>query len=339
MTNPDGKCGNILVSGGAGYIGLHVVHGLLDAGFRVIVADDLSTGVRHRIPAAATFIETDVGRSEFMTDILNEHDVSAVIHMAGEIIVPESVANPLHYYRRNTETSRSLLQSCVAANVGCFLFSSTAAVYGEVPEGIVDETSPTTPINPYGRSKLMTEWMLQDSAKAHGLTYTVLRYFNVAGADPQGRCGQDYENATHLIKVACEVALGKREAITIFGSDYDTPDGTCIRDYIHVTDLARAHVLALKRMLDGAGSIVMNCGYGHGYSVREVLAAVAQETNEKLNVIDGPRRLGDPAQLISRAVLIRQELNWQPEFENLDKIVGSALDWERSLGFLAQNQE
>lgn len=331
MTILTGRCRNVLVTGGAGYIGLHVVHALLGAEFRVIVVDDLSTGVRERVPTEVTFIKGDVGHSGFMTDTMREHDVDAVIHMAGEIVVPESVANPLHYYLRNTENSRRLIQSCVEAGIDCILFSSTAAVYGEIPEGIADENSPTNPINPYGRSKLMTEWMLQDTAFAHGLTYTALRYFNVAGADPKGRCGQDYENATHLIKVACEVASGKRETITVFGSDYDTPDGTCIRDYIHVTDLAKAHVLALQRMLDGGGSLTMNCGYGHGYSVREVLAAVAAVTNESLNIVEGPRRPGDPALLISRADRIREELNWKPEFDDLTKIVGSALDWERKL--------
>ena len=322
----------VLVTGGAGYIGSHVAHALVDAGREVVVLDNLSTGVRANVPDQAAFVHGDVGDLEGIVALFAGYDVDAVMHFAGSIVVPESVADPLKYYRNNTAATRTLIGACVSAGVGRFVFSSTAAVYGTPAELPVTEQTPTVPINPYGRSKLMTEWMLADVAHAHDFGYVALRYFNVAGADPKGRTGQSTPEATHLIKVCAEAAVGKREGLTIFGTDYDTRDGTCVRDYIHVTDLARAHLLALDALeaepahpgLGGA----MNCGYGHGYTVREVVDAMHRVGGVGFEVVEGPRRPGDPAALVADSSKLRSLLDWQPAHDDLDEIVRTALAWE-----------
>ena len=319
----------VLVTGGAGYIGSHVVLALLDAGHRVVVIDNLSTGIREQVAPAAVFVEGDIGDTSLLDRLMRDHQIQAVMHFAGSIIVPESVEKPLLYYRNNTLNSHGLIDSCVRNGVGSFIFSSTAAVYGMPDRLPVFEDAPTQPINPYGSSKLMTEWMLRDAAHAHALRYVALRYFNVAGADPAGRTGQSTPAATHLIKVACEAALGRRPEIFIFGEDYDTPDGTGIRDYIHVADLAEAHVLALGYLLAGKPSTVLNCGYGHGYSVREVLRAVETAAGEALPIRVGPRRAGDPAALIAGAKQVRERLAWTPHHDHLPTIVSTALAWEK----------
>jgi UDP-glucose 4-epimerase len=319
----------VLVTGGAGYIGSHVVWALLEAGHGVVVLDDLSTGVREQVAPEAAFVEGDVGDAALLDRLIADAGIGAVMHFAGSIVVPESVEKPLLYYRNNTLNSHGLIEACVRNGVERFIFSSTAAVYG-MPERLpVFEDAPTAPINPYGTSKLMTERMLRDAAAAHPLRYVALRYFNVAGADPAGRTGQSTPAATHLIKVACEAALGRRSEIFIFGEDYDTPDGTGIRDYIHVSDLAEAHVLALDHLAAGRESAVLNCGYGHGYSVREVLAAVEAAAGNALPIRVAPRRAGDPAALIAGAERIREVFGWQPRHDHLPTIVDTALAWER----------
>ena len=319
---------HVLVTGGAGYIGSHVVLALRDAGHPVVVFDNLSTGRKQAIPAEVAFVEGDVGDSELTGRVIECFDVSAVIHFAGSIVVSESVRNPLEYYRNNTSASRSLLASCVSKGVRHFVFSSTAAVYGSPAVVPVTEDTPPAPINPYGASKLMTEWMLRDTAAAHDVTYVALRYFNVAGADPLGRTGQSTPFATHLLKVACEAAVGRRDHVEVFGRDYDTPDGTCIRDYIHVTDVADAHVKALKYLAAGGASIVLNCGYGRGYSVVDVLSQVQKRAAKRFEVRQAPRRPGDPAILVADATRLRQTLQWEPQFTDLGSIVQTALDWE-----------
>ena len=320
---------SVLVTGGAGYIGSHVVLALLEAGYPVVVIDDLSTGRRDAVAPEAAFVEGDIGDIGLLAAAIERHDVGAVMHFAGAVVVPESVADPLKYYLQNTCKSRGLIEACVAAGVGRFVFSSTAAVYGNVGGGPVPESAPTLPASPYGTSKLMTEWMLRDAAAAHDLAYAALRYFNVAGADPRGRSGQSTPGATHLIKVACEVASGRRPGMEIFGEDYETPDGTCIRDYIHVTDLAAAHLAALRDLETRGRSLTFNCGYGRGYSVKEVLAAVERAAGTALEVRSGPRRPGDVAEIVADASLIRRELGWQPQHDDLDAIVRTALAWER----------
>ena len=319
----------VLVTGGAGYIGSHVVWALLEAGHRVVVLDNLSTGVREQVAPDALFVEGNVGDAALLDKLMPDHGIQAVMHFAGSIVVPESVEKPLLYYRNNTLNSHGLIDACVRHGIGSFIFSSTAAVYGMPDQLPVFEDAPTQPINPYGSSKLMTEWMLRDAVHAHALRYVALRYFNVAGADPAGRTGQSTPQATHLIKVACEAALGARPEIFIFGEDYDTPDGTGIRDYIHVTDLADAHVLALGHLLGGGDSAVLNCGYGHGYSVREVLRAVEAVAGAPLPIRVGPRRAGDPAVLIAGAQRVRDLLAWTPRHDHLPTIVNTALDWEK----------
>jgi len=321
---------SILVSGGAGYIGSHVVRQLAEAGETVIVLDDLSTGFRDSV-LGATLVVGNSGDAAFVTALLREHRVATVMHFAARVVVPDSVADPLGYYGANTCNSRSLLAACVAADVRHFVFSSTAAVYGLPSGGRADEDTPTVPINPYGASKLMTEWMLRDAAFAHPLRYVALRYFNVAGADPQGRIGQRTPKATHLIKAACEVAVGKRDAIDVFGSDYPTRDGTGVRDYIHVDDLARAHLQALAYLRDGGANTTLNCGYGRGSSVREVIAAVARANGAPIPSVDRPRRAGDPAELVAEAGRIRSVLGWTPRHDDLDFIARTALAWERTL--------
>ncbi|TAL89538.1 MAG: UDP-glucose 4-epimerase GalE [Rhodanobacter sp.] len=320
----------ILVTGGAGYIGSHVVLQLIEAGERVVVLDDLSTGFRDAV-GGATLVVGNVGDPALVANVLREHDVDTVMHFAARTIVPESVADPLRYYGNNTCATRNLLACCRDAGVARIVFSSTAAVYGTPTGGVAGEDTPTAPINPYGSSKLMSEWMLRDLAAAGGPRYVVLRYFNVAGCDPEGRIGQSTKNATLLIKVACEAALGKRPRLSIFGTDYPTPDGTGIRDYIHVVDLARAHLDALRYLREGGASATLNCGYGHGYSVREVLAAVARAHGAPVPFVEEPRRAGDPPSLIAVSDRIRATLGWQPRHDDLDFIAHTALAWEKKL--------
>jgi UDP-glucose 4-epimerase len=322
---------SILVTGGCGYIGSHMVHALADAGERVVVLDNLSTGTRSAIPDSVPLVVGSVGDQALVDRLAREHAVSAVIHFAGSIVVPESVRDPLGYYRNNTANSRTLLECATRHKVRYVVFSSTAAVYGTPPEGRAAEATPTHPINPYGTSKLMTEWMLRDLAHAGGPSYVALRYFNVAGCEPSGRIGQSTPNATLLVKVACEVAVGRRSHVSVFGTDYPTPDGTGLRDYIHVEDLATAHLDALAYLRAGGTPATLNCGYGHGYSVREVLSAVERANGKPLKVIEAARRAGDPPELIAVADEIRQRLGWTPKFDNLDTIVRTSLDWERKI--------
>jgi UDP-glucose 4-epimerase len=322
--------GAILVTGGAGYIGSHVVLQLVEAGERVMVLDDLSTGFREAVIGAGLVVG-NVGDQQVVERVLREHGVDTVMHFAARTIVPESVADPLRYYGNNTCATRNLLACCHDAGVAQIVFSSTAAVYGIPPGGIAEEGTPTAPINPYGTSKLMSEWMLRDLTAAGGPRHVALRYFNVAGCDPQGRIGQSTRKATLLVKVACEAALGKRESLAIFGTDYDTPDGTGVRDYIHVDDLARAHLDALAYLRAGGESTTLNCGYGHGYSVREVLAAVGRAHGAPVPYVEQPRRAGDPPSLIARSRRIREVLGWQPRHDDLDFIARTALAWESRL--------
>ncbi len=321
----------LLVSGGAGYIGTHVVFALIEAGYRPVVLDDLSTGRRDLLPDGVPLVVGDCGDMELARGVIREHGCRGALHFAGSIIVPESVDKPLEYYANNTSNARNLIEACVAEGLGAFVFSSTAAVYGNPSRLPLDEDAELAPINPYGRSKLMVEWILEDTALATDLRYVALRYFNVAGADPDMRSGQISPVATHLLKIAAQTALGLRENMQVFGEDYDTPDGTCIRDYIHVTDLASAHVAAMDYLLGGGGSAALNCGYGHGFSVREMLDRVEAATGEPLNAQSGPRRAGDAMELVSDSRRIRETLGWTPRYDDLDIIVKTALDWERKL--------
>jgi UDP-glucose 4-epimerase len=321
----------VLVTGGAGYIGSHTVLALTDLGEQVVVLDDLSTGTRMAVPASARLIVGDVGDSALVQRVIAEHRIEDVIHFAAKLIVPDSVADPLGYYFANTVKSRALFAAAIGAGVKRIVFSSTAAVYGMPAENPVAEDAPTMPISPYGSSKLMSEWMLRDASAAHGIGFVTLRYFNVAGADPDGRSGQNSPVSTHLIKVASEVALGKRQDLEIFGNDYPTPDGTCIRDYIHVTDLAAAHVDALRHLRTGGKNLTLNCGYGLGYSVFEVLEAVKRVSGMNFPVRVSGRRRGDPAALVANADRIRGELGWQPQYDNLALIIAHALAWERTI--------
>jgi UDP-glucose 4-epimerase len=323
---------SVLVTGGAGYIGSHAVLALKDSGLHPVVIDNLVTGFRWAVPSDVPFVEGDIEDSELLAKTIAEHDIQAIMHFAGSVVVPESVENPLKYYHNNTVKSRALIDAAVTNDVKHFIFSSTAATYGIPESSPVHENMPTVPINPYGMSKLMTEYMLRDVAAAHDFNYCALRYFNVAGADPQARSGQSTAGATHLIKVAVEAALGKRASVGIFGTDYDTPDGTGIRDYIHVSDLASAHVIALRALMDDPKrSHTLNCGYGHGYSVLQVLDAVDRATNQKIvRNIEG-RRAGDPDALISDNNAIIDTFGWKPQHNNLDTIVTHALAWERQL--------
>ena len=322
---------SILITGGAGYIGSHMVLCLLDAGEDVVIVDDLSTGFEKAVPPAARFYQGDVGDTGLLSRILGDHQIDAVLHFAGSVVVPESVADPLKYYLNNTVKSRALIEQSVRSNVSHFIFSSTAAVYGTPAETPVAEEAVPGPISPYGTSKLMTEWMLRDTAAAHGLRYAALRYFNVAGADPEGRAGQSTRNATHLIKIACQVAAGQRNHMEMFGEDFPTPDGTGIRDYIHVTDLAAAHLDTLRYLRTGGDSLVANAGYGHGFSVREVIAAVERAEGRPLDARAAPRRAGDPAELVADPSRLKDTIGWQPRFDDLDAIVGHALAWEHEL--------
>ncbi len=321
----------ILVTGGAGYIGGHVVLALLEAGERVAVIDNLSTGKRATVPAEAQFIEGNIADTELVARLIREADVEAILHFAGSVIVPDSCTDPLGYYDNNTVASHRLIREAIRGGVSHFIFSSTAAVYGAPEEWTVREDAPLAPINPYGASKMMTERMLADADAAHGLSHAVLRYFNVAGADPRGRVGQSMANATHLIKVAVQAALGLRPRLEVYGTDYPTADGTCIRDYIHVSDLADAHLAALAYLRRGGASTVFNCGYGRGHSVLEVIDAVRAEAGQDFEVLYGERRAGDPPALVSIADRIRAETGWQPRHDDLRRIVADSLAWERTL--------
>lgn len=322
---------SVLVTGGAGYIGSHMVWELLDAGEEVVVVDRLSTGFDWAVAPEARLVVGDIADRALVSSIMRECRVDAVIHFAGSIIVPESVSDPLAYYENNTCKTRALIETAIGCGVSHFIFSSTAAVYGAGGLEPVGEDARLAPESPYGVSKLMSEWMLRDAAAAHDLKYTALRYFNVAGADPRGRTGQSSRVATHLIKIAAETVVGKRSFMQIFGTDYPTPDGTCIRDYIHVSDLAAAHRLALERLRAGGASMVANCGYGHGYSVREVIEAVQRVHGSPLDVREAGRRTGDAASIVANSDLARRELGWRPAFDDLERIVSDALAWERIL--------
>ena len=321
----------VLVTGGAGYIGSHMVLALLDAGEHVVVLDNLSTGFAWVLPPEVPLVTGDMGDQDLVARTISEHRVEAIAHFAAKIVVPDSVADPLGYYLNNTAKSRALIEAAVRGGVKHFIFSSTAAVYGEPATIPVPEDLPLDPVSPYGRSKLMTEWMLQDTARAHDLAYVILRYFNVAGADPRGRSGQSTANATHLIKVAAQTALGDRPRMEVFGTDYPTADGSCVRDYIQVSDLADAHLVALKHLRSGGGSLTLNCGYGRGFSVLEVIDIVKAVSGIDFPVVLSPRRPGDPAAIVAQADRIRAELGWRPRHEDLREIVTQALNWERSL--------
>ena len=324
--------GAVLVTGGAGYIGSHAVLALAEAGRRIVVIDDLSTGFRWAVPPDVTFALGDVGDEALVGRLIIEYGIDSILHFAGSIIVPESVTHPLKYYRNNTANSRALIAVAVANNVRHFVFSSTAAVYGNPESSLIGEDTPPRPINPYGRSKLMTEIMLQDVADAHEINFCALRYFNVAGADPAGRAGQATVGATHLIKIAVEAVCGKRAGVEIYGDDFPTPDGTGVRDYIHVSDLARAHVHALDALsANPAQSHVLNCGYGRGFSVLDVLDCVERVAGVALNRRTAPRRAGDPPALIADNAQLLARLPWRPRFDNLETIVEHALQWERAL--------
>jgi UDP-glucose 4-epimerase len=321
----------VLVTGGAGYIGSHMAYELTDAGEKVVVLDNLSTGRRAAVPTQAELVVGDFGDEVLVQDLLKSREIDSIIHFAAKIVVPESVSDPLGYYENNTASARSLLANAVGAGVKNFIFSSTAAVYGEPEQNPVTENESLKPVSPYGRSKLMVEWMLEDVAHAHALRYVALRYFNVAGADPKGRTGQSTPNATHLIKVAVQAALGLRPGMEVFGTDYMTPDGSCLRDYIQVTDLARAHMDALRHLRGGGENLVCNCGYKRGYSVLEVV-----ETVKKVSGVDFPvkisgRRPGDPAAIVAANERIREQLGWTPIHDDLEEIVRQALRWEQKL--------
>ncbi len=323
---------SVMVTGGAGYIGSHAVLALLDAGYCVVVVDNLVTGFDWAVDPRAKLVVADVADDDAVRAAIREHRVRAIMHFAGSVVVPESVRDPLKYYRNNTAATRALIESAVVEGVPHFIFSSTAATYGTPVKVPVVETDPTVPINPYGMSKLMSEAMLRDVAAAHPINYCALRYFNVAGADPQGRSGQSTVGATHLIKIAVEAATGKREAVSVFGTDFDTPDGTGVRDYIHVSDLAAAHVAALELLVaEPARSHTLNAGYNRGFSVNEVLDAVDRVTNMTIQRRYEGRRAGDPAALVADNRAILAALPWRPQRDDLDTIVRDALAWERTL--------
>ncbi len=327
---------SVLVTGGAGYIGSHMVHELRDTGQRLVVLDNLSTGHSWAIPGDVPLVTGDICNQKLVASIIQDYSVKAIIHFAGSIVVPDSVTDPLGYYHNNTVKSRDLIACAVYNGVKKFIFSSTAAVYGMPETSPINEQTSMSPISPYGSSKMMTEIMLRDCASAHDFNYVALRYFNVAGADPKGRCGQSTPNATHLIKVAVQTSLGQRPCLEVFGTDYPTPDGTCVRDYIHVCDLARAHSAALEYLRDGGKSQVLNAGYGHGFSVLEVIEAVKKISKTHFKVQMGERRAGDPADLVSDARLLPELLGWKPEYDDLETIVAHAFEWEKHLCMMKQ---
>lgn len=320
----------VLVTGGAGYIGSHVVHQLGDAGHEIVVYDNLSTGHPWAV-LHGELVVGDLADIVSLERLFEKYSFDVVMHFAADSIVPESVAEPLKYYGNNTRNTLNLLEVCAKFGVNKIIFSSTAAVYGMPDSEAVSEEAPLQPINPYGASKMMSERMLMDLSVASALKFVIMRYFNVAGADVEGRIGQSMPQATHLIKVACEAALGKRPEVAIFGTDYNTPDGTCVRDYIHVEDLARAHIDALDYLVSGAESLVLNCGYGRGYSVSEVIETVKKVSGVDFPVINGPRRQGDPPALIASNERIKEILKWKPEYESIEIIVSSALNWEKQV--------
>lgn len=322
------SAGTVLVTGGAGYIGSHVVAQLGARGERIVVLDNLSTGSREAL-LYGELVVGDIGDARLLARLFAEHRFETVLHFAARIVVPESVAHPLEYYDCNTARARVLLEACRLGAVRHLVFSSTAAVYGDPPGGVADESTLAAPITPYGRSKLFTEWMLRDLAAVSPIRYAILRYFNVAGGDPQGRIGQDSPNATHLIKVACQHAVGQRDCVEVFGTDYDTPDGSCVRDYIHVDDLARAHLDALDYLRAGGASLIANCGYGHGFSVEQVMAVLERLHGAPLKVRRVGRRDGDMPMIVSGSRMAREVLGWKPRFDDLEQIIGSALAWEQ----------
>ena len=322
----------ILITGGAGYIGSHAAWACADRGHRLVVLDDLSTGREASIPDGAEFVRGDVADEALVARLLAQHRPAAVMHFAGRIVVPESVENPIKYYRQNTAATLGLLAQMVEAGTRAVLFSSTAAVYEPREDGApLGEDAPKIPLSPYGQSKLMSEAMIRDIGIAHGLSAAILRYFNVAGGDPAGRTGQSTPDATHLLKLASQTAIGERERLTVFGDDYDTPDGTCVRDYIHVSDLAEAHVLALEHVLANPGQVTLNCGYGRGSSVRDVIGAVERCTNQALPVTVGPRRAGDAPILVADVSRIHETLDWTPRHDSLEEMARTAMAWERKL--------
>jgi UDP-glucose 4-epimerase len=321
----------VMVTGGAGYIGSHMVLALLDRGEKVVVLDNLSTGFASAVPTNVPLVVGDMGDQALVASVMREHDVDTVVHFAAKIVVPESVSDPLGYYLNNTVKARALIETAVECGVKHFVFSSTAAVYGDVSGDPVNEDDPTSPVSPYGRSKLMTEWILRDTAAAHPLKFVVLRYFNVAGADPKGRTGQSTPAATHLIKVACQTALGQRPYLEIFGTDFPTRDGSCLRDYIHVTDLANAHIASLDHLRAGGDNLTLNCGYGQGYSVLEVVETVKRVSGVDFEARRSGRRAGDPAAIVATGERVREVLGWTPQYDDLDTIVTHALEWEKHL--------
>jgi UDP-glucose 4-epimerase len=320
-----------LVTGGAGFIGSHVAHELVDRGERVVVVDNLSTGLRAAVPAGAAWIEGDIGDEALMLETMRQFEVDTVFHFAASMVAPESYASPAAYYLNNTVKTRALVSAAVQAGVPRFVFSSTAAVYGDAPGGVVDEAHPTRPTSPYGASKLMGEQILGDAAAAHGFSYAVLRYFNVAGADPASRTGQPPRSAQHLVKICAQAALGKRDGVDIFGADYPTPDGTCVRDYVHVSDLANVHVRAMDGLRAGERRLLLNCGYGEGHSVREVIDAAKRVSGVDFQVREAPRRRGDAPAIIARADLVRERLGWRPRHQALGEIIAHTLAWERRI--------
>jgi UDP-glucose 4-epimerase len=321
----------VLVTGGAGYIGSHMVLALYDAGEKVVVLDDLSTGFWWALPADVALVKGDMGDADLVSRTIAEHGVTEIVHFAAKIVVPDSVADPLGYYLNNTVKTRQVIECAVKGGVKHFVFSSTAAVYGETSTEPVAESTVLDPVSPYGKSKLMSEWMLRDVTAAHGMKHVILRYFNVAGADPKGRTGQSTPNATHLIKVACQAALGKRNGMDVYGTDYPTRDGSCLRDYIQVSDLAQAHRDALTYLRNGGESQIFNCGYGRGYSVLEVVDVVKKVSGVNFEARIQGRRPGDPAAIIAKSDKIRATLGWTPQYDDLEKIVAQALAWEDSL--------
>lgn len=321
---------SVLVTGGAGYIGSHLIHQLIENQFKLVVLDNLSRGTKDLLPASIPLVVGDVGDTDLIRQVIKKYKINSVVHLAGSIVVPESVAFPLEYYQNNVENSRRLIKTCIESKINNFVFASTAAVYGSSNTGLLDEKSVTYPVSPYGKTKLTTEWIIEDSAAAHKLNYVILRFFNVAGADAKLRTGQVGKNNTHLIKVACEVATGTRKSLEIFGVDYPTPDGTCIRDYVHVSDLASALTESIYYLKNGGKGTILNCGYGVGTSVNQVVESINHIQQKRLNVIHRDRRLGDVSKIVADTSLIKKTLKWKPKFANITAIINSALQWEKS---------